>query len=135
MEDRRKPFGVWLIFVVSIVTFPSWVYDEFQKISSLGAEQKYQWLTLENIESFIVHGLLLSAAMLMFCRRAISRWMFLILFALAVPSIGYRVISSDQVNGDQAVLFYSGILLVIAIYGSIAYYGFRLRKRGYYSET
>jgi hypothetical protein len=136
-ESIKRPKRVWLIFIWFVFGGIANFYQLHNVVTGNAAippgiaPPSGIVYYLEAIGS----GLLaVVAALLMFFRISICRWLFSILLFTTTISIVYRILSGE-IPSEYFVMVYIGAFLSLGVYALITWYSFTLLNNGYYKNT
>jgi len=73
----------------------------------------------------------MAAAILLFMRKTVSKWLFSILFGVTLLNSSYSILFGNMPEQYKAGVM-AMLLFSLLIYGLITWYSFNLEKKGYY---
>jgi|KBSSwiStaDraftv2_1062776.scaffolds.fasta_scaffold19435_2 hypothetical protein len=133
-ESIKRPKRVWLIFIWfvfgGVVNFYQ-IYNVATGNTVVPSGIAPPSGVLYYLEAVGSGLMAVVAALLMFSRISICRWLFLILLFTSTISIVYRTLSGE-IPLEYFAQVYVGALISLGVYGLITWYSFSLLNNGYY---
>ncbi len=132
--ENKKPKLVWVIFVWFVLGGLLATYNFYTMyIGEGGVPEGFERPNgaLYYLYAFGAQFFAMAAAILLFMRKVVSKWLFSILFGVTLLNSAYSIIFGSMPE-QYKVEVIATLLFSLLIYGLITWYAFNLEKKEYY---